>query len=87
MYMNPYEILGVSSNASLQEIKSAYRALVKRHHPDTGGDQEMILSINAAWEVLRDSESREAFDMKEKVNKEIASTIYPSSIIKHNRLI
>ena len=68
MYMNPYEILGVSSNASLQEIKSAYRALVKRHHPDTGGDQEMILSLNAAWEVLRDSESREAFDMKEKVN-------------------
>tara|TARA_Y100001968_G_scaffold301415_1_gene313659 strand:+ start:512 stop:1210 length:699 start_codon:yes stop_codon:yes gene_type:complete len=68
MPINPYEILGVRSNAPLKEIKSAYRELVKRHHPDTGGDEEMILSLNAAWEILRDSESREAFDLEARIN-------------------
>tara|TARA_Y100001968_G_scaffold266413_1_gene255899 strand:+ start:4259 stop:4957 length:699 start_codon:yes stop_codon:yes gene_type:complete len=68
MNINPYEILGVHSKASSKEIKSAYRELVKKHHPDTGGDEEIILSLNAAWEILGDLESREAFDMKEQVN-------------------
>tara|TARA_Y100001968_G_scaffold327301_1_gene372035 strand:+ start:1166 stop:1864 length:699 start_codon:yes stop_codon:yes gene_type:complete len=68
MDKSPYEILGVRSNASFEELKSAYRQLVKKHHPDTGGDEETILAINAAWEVLGDPDSREAFDTKEKID-------------------
>ena len=53
MNRNPYEIFQVPQNASWSEIKSAYRKLVKIHHPDTGGDQNIMLEINAAWEILK----------------------------------
>ena len=54
MARDPYQVLGVSSTASSVEIKAAYRQLVKLHHPDAGGDEQRILALNAAWEVLRD---------------------------------
>jgi hypothetical protein len=47
-----YTILGVSSNATKQEIKDAYRDLVKIHHPDVGGESEMFIEIQAAYEFL-----------------------------------
>jgi molecular chaperone DnaJ len=51
---DPYAVLGVKPGASAAEIKAAYRALVKRHHPDAGGDDKRILTLIAAWEVLRE---------------------------------
>ena len=57
-----YGVLGVSPQASAAEIKAAYRALVKRHHPDAGGDDERILALNAAWEQLRDPQARSRYD-------------------------
>ena len=59
---DPYDELGVSSHASAEEIKAAYRQLVKQHHPDAGGDDQRMLALNAAWEVLGDAERRRAFD-------------------------
>lgn len=59
---DPYTVLGVGPRASAEEIKAAYRALVKRHHPDAGGDATTILALNAAWEVLGDPEARRLHD-------------------------
>ena len=57
-----YATLGVPPGATTAEIKAAYRALVKRHHPYAGGDQRTILALNAAWEVLRDGDRRRHYD-------------------------
>jgi molecular chaperone DnaJ len=55
-------VLGVAPSASRTEIKAAYRALVKQHHPDAGGDQQMILALNAAYEIVGDQERRAQHD-------------------------
>jgi molecular chaperone DnaJ len=57
-----YAVLGLTRQATAAEIKAAYRSLVKRHHPDAGGDERRILALNAAWEVLRDGERRRRYD-------------------------
>ncbi len=64
MNIDAYKILGVPSTASSAEIKAAYRELVKKHHPDAGGDQKKILDLNAAWELLGDQENRISYDRK-----------------------
>jgi len=53
MNKDPYQILKVRPSAKLEDIKKAYRELVKIHHPDKGGDAKVILKINAAWESLK----------------------------------
>ena len=53
MRNDPYQILKVDPNAKLEDIKKAYRELVKIHHPDKGGDPKVMLEINAAWEILK----------------------------------
>ncbi|HEY4498106.1 MAG TPA: DnaJ C-terminal domain-containing protein [Candidatus Paceibacterota bacterium] len=58
-----YEILGVSRNASREEIKKAYRRLAHEHHPDKGGgDGEKFKEINEAYQVLSDEEKRRQYD-------------------------
>ena len=59
---NYYKILGVEKNASLEEIKSAYKEKAKLHHPDVGGDPEKMKDINNAHDVLSDPDKRAAFD-------------------------
>lgn len=61
-----YEILGVPRNASLREIKSAYRKLAKLYHPDLFPNdkekEERFRLIKEAYEVLSNEEKREAYD-------------------------
>ena len=53
MTNDPYKVLKIHPSAKLEEIKKAYRELVKIHHPDKGGDAKIILEINAAWETIK----------------------------------
>ena len=53
MIKDPYQILKVHPSAKLEEIKKAYRKLVKIHHPDKGGDSAVMLEINSACEILK----------------------------------
>ena len=57
-----YEVLGVSKNASPDEIKQAFRKLAMVHHPDRGGDGEKFKEINEAYQVLSDNEKRAKYD-------------------------
>src|ERR1051325_9529508 len=66
---DPYEVLGVNRSASEAEIKKAFRALAKKHHPDTkGGDQaaqKRFQEISAAYDILGDREKRARYDSGE----------------------
>lgn len=62
MTKNPYSVLGVDKSASQADIKKAYRAAAKKHHPDKGGDAEEFKKINEAYEVLGDEKKRANYD-------------------------
>lgn len=58
-----YEVLGVSKNASADEIKKAFRRAAVQHHPDKeGGDESKFKEINEAYEVLKDTSKRQRYD-------------------------
>ena len=60
-----YEILGVPDDASAEEIKQRYKALVLKFHPDREGSAlaaDAMVSINRAYEVLSDPQKRQAYD-------------------------
>jgi DnaJ-class molecular chaperone len=60
--MNHYQTLGVSENASPEELKAAFRTLAKKHHPDMGGDQGKFQQINEAYSILSDPSARAHYD-------------------------
>jgi molecular chaperone DnaJ len=62
---NYYHILEINQQATAREIKQAYRRLAKKFHPDSQphtSDNEKIIMINAAYEVLKDSHRRSEYD-------------------------
>jgi ABC-type siderophore export system fused ATPase/permease subunit len=59
-----YSILGASEDASQSEIERLYKRLAVQHHPDRGGDEEEMKSLNEAYRVLRDETERHAYDVE-----------------------
>jgi len=58
-----YDILGISKNATDDEIKKAYRRLALKHHPDKeGGNEAKFKEINEAYQVLSDKQKRSQYD-------------------------
>jgi DnaJ-class molecular chaperone len=57
-----YSTLGVSQDASADDIKRAYRRLASQHHPDKGGDTSKFQEIEEAYRVLSDPQKRAAHD-------------------------
>ncbi len=66
---DPYEVLGVPRGASAAAIKSAYRKLAKKHHPDANKNdpksQARFSELNSANEILGDEAKRKQFDRGE----------------------
>lgn len=61
-----YDILGINKNASIDEIKKAYRKQALEHHPDRNkgdkGSEEQFKKVNEAYQVLSDPEKRKQYD-------------------------
>jgi DnaJ-class molecular chaperone len=57
-----YEVLGVSKDASPDEIKKAYKKMAMKHHPDRGGNAEKFKEVNNAYEILSNPDKRRNFD-------------------------
>ncbi|HSR88863.1 MAG TPA: molecular chaperone DnaJ [Candidatus Udaeobacter sp.] len=58
-----YKILGVDKNASVDDIKKAFKKAAMQHHPDRpGGDEAKFKEVNEAYQVLNDKEKRQRYD-------------------------
>jgi DnaJ-class molecular chaperone len=65
---DPYEVLGLAKSASAAEVKSAFRKLAKKFHPDQSKEsraKERFAEIGSAYEILGDEKKRAAFDRGE----------------------
>jgi DnaJ-class molecular chaperone len=59
----PYKTLGVKKTAGKEEIRTAFKTLAKKHHPDiAGGENETFNRIKAAYDLLMDDKARKLYD-------------------------
>ena len=61
-----YDILGVSEDASNDQIKKAFKDIAKKEHPDRGGDESRFKEANEAYDTLKSSQKRHDYDTMRK---------------------
>jgi curved DNA-binding protein CbpA len=70
--MTLYDILGVSKEATDEELKRAYRALSKEHHPDVNeGQDERFKEIQFAYEIISDPDKRAEYDRTGRTGQDV----------------
>ena len=62
MSTSPYEVLGVPASASDEDLRRAYRRALRETHPDTGGDQQRFIAVQAAWDRIGSPDARATYD-------------------------
>ena len=88
MLKDYYKILGISKDASNQEIKSAYRELAKKWHPDVCNEpnaHEKFIEISEAYEILKDPVKRQQYDQHFKYKQQVKQEKYSESDYQRNR--
>lgn len=83
--MKLYEKLGVSENASPEEIKKAHKKKAKENHPDKGGDNKKFQEIQKAYEVLINPEKRKHYDDTGEVEQE--QSTYTTELISYLNMV
>lgn len=66
-----YRVLGVPENATTDDLDRAYRGAARRRHPDGGGSEEEMKSLNEAHDILSDPETRSAYDAERRPIRQI----------------
>lgn len=74
--MNAYDTLGVQRSASEEDIKKAFRALAKKHHPDVGGNVDKFKEVSRAYAEIGTPDKRRAHDMRYGTIPSPASSAY-----------
>src|SRR5947199_9095826 len=74
-----YTILGAGRDAPREEIERRYKRLAQRHHPDRGGDEEEMKTLNEAWRVLGNADSRRDYDSRRAGAREVYRAHAPAS--------
>ncbi|MGZ6268018.1 MAG: J domain-containing protein [Candidatus Limnocylindrales bacterium] len=81
--VDPYHVLQVIPDADDEVIRAAYRALARKYHPDTGGDQVQMSILNAAWETVGDRAQRARYDSESKAAAAETATASQTTPFSH----
>ena len=77
-FVDYYEVLQLSPNATAETVERVYRLLAKRYHPDnqSSGDAATFAHVHEAFQVLSDPEARAAYDVKYDENRSLQWRIF-----------
>ncbi len=69
-----YRVLGVREDATMDDLDRAYRSEARKRHPDGGGSDEEMKSLNEAHDILSDPETRRAYDAERHPKRAVYSS-------------